>query len=102
MAPTELVERDERTESIENASYALGYKVLSFAILLDVMYRSLRFGEAAWDLMGIVILSGAVLAAYQHKHAILGKRWLRMSVLAAAIALVVAAVAAIALMRIRF
>lgn len=90
MANPERVERDERTEFVERASYVLGYRLLAYALLLDVIYRSLRLGEAAWDLLGLVIVSGAVLALYQYRHRILGRRWLRMAALPIGIAMVLA------------
>ena len=47
--------RDERTVAVEEASYRVAYMFLSFALLLDVMYRGMVRGEAAWDLIGLVI-----------------------------------------------
>ena len=47
------IEKDERTIFIENASYKLGYNFISFALLLDVVYRSLRFNESSWDLLAL-------------------------------------------------
>ena len=71
-----IVERDERTAFIENASFSYGYKFLSFALLLDIMFRSFRLNEAPWDLFTIIILSGFAMTAYQYKQKILGKSWL--------------------------
>ncbi len=99
MEKVKLVERDERTETIENRSYNLGYKVMAYAVLLDVMYRSFRFREAPWDLFALVIFSGLVVTGYQMKHEILGKVWVRMAVLAAGVALALAAIAVLVLTR---
>ncbi len=99
MDNVKLVERDERTESVENRSYNWGYKVMAYAVLVDVMYRSFRFQEAPWDLFAIVILGGLVVTGYQMKHQILGKVWIRMGVLAAGVALAFAVLAAVVLMR---
>ena len=37
-----LVEKHERTTSVENASYKIGFHFMVYAIFLDVMYRSIR------------------------------------------------------------
>jgi hypothetical protein len=54
------VVRDERTVVVEDASYRFAYLFIAFALLLDVMYRSLVRQEASWDLLAIVVLAGAV------------------------------------------
>ena len=99
MTKTTPTERDERTATIENASYGLAYKVLAFGLLLDVMYRSLRFGNPTWDLLGLVLVSGVVLTAYQSRHAILGKSWTRLAVLAVVTGLIIAALTALLRLR---
>lgn len=70
------VDRDERTVAVENESYRRAYQVLSFGILVVVGYRSLLRGEAAWDLLSLVVLAGAVAAAYQWSGRVLTRRWL--------------------------
>ena len=45
-----LVQRDERTTAIENASYRWAYLFLSFGLLLVVAYRSFARQESPWDL----------------------------------------------------
>ena len=49
MSTTSTVERDERTVAVENASYRWAYMLLTFALLLDVIFRSLYRQEGAWD-----------------------------------------------------
>jgi hypothetical protein len=93
----EAVERDERTVAVENASYRWAYGVLSYALLVDVMYRSLVRHEAAWDLMALVIVGGAICSVYQARQKTLGHRWVMKAVLVACMAGVVAAVIAMAL-----
>ena len=88
------MERDERTIAVENASYRLAYLLLTYALLLDVMYRSIVRHEAAWDLMGLVIGGGAVCSVYQARQKILGHGWLMKVLLAACIAGVIAAILA--------
>ena len=74
---SKMIDKDERTIFIENASYKYGYNFISFALLLDVMYRSLRFNEAPWELLGIIIISGFIITIYQYQQKILGKTWMK-------------------------
>jgi hypothetical protein len=74
--------RDERMIAVENASYKLGFTVLVFGLLFDMVYRNLikrgsfpdplALTEGNWDLMGLVILSSGLATAYQWHHRILG------------------------------
>ena len=89
---TPVVERDERTVSVENASYRVAYLVLSYGVLLSVMFRSFMYRESAWGLMALVVLTGGVATAYQASHHVLAKRWAMTSVLATAAAILVGAV----------
>ena len=86
-----LPERDERTVMVENAGYRLSYLVLSYGLLVAVMYRSLKLHQASWDLLALVVLGGAVSGSYQALHRVLGRRWLRISGLAFVLALLIAA-----------
>jgi uncharacterized membrane protein len=65
------VVRDERTVVVEDASYRITYLFLAFALLLDVMYRSLVRQEASWDLLAIIVFAGAVSTVYQWRHKVL-------------------------------
>jgi len=94
MSTSECVERDERTIAVENASYRLAYLLLTYALLLDVMYRSIVRHEGAWDLMALVVGGGVVCSVYQARQKILGHGWLTKVVLAACIAGVIAAIVA--------
>ena len=86
-----MVERDERVVMVENASYRLACSVISFGLLMDVMYRSWVRHEAPWDLMGLVILGGVVATAYQWSNRVLGPRWAKST----AVIMVSAAVVAV-------
>jgi hypothetical protein len=97
MSTPQCVERDERTVAVENASYRWAYLLLTYALLVDVMYRSLVRHEATWDLLGLVVVGGAVCTLYQARQKILGHGWVMKLVLAACVAGVVAAVLALAL-----
>jgi hypothetical protein len=90
------VVRDERTVAVEHASYRWAYLVLSYGLLLSVMYRSFVLHEASWDLLLLVIVGGAVSALYQNSYRVLTRRWLILSAAAAGIALVIGAAIVIA------
>jgi hypothetical protein len=91
------VERDERTVAVENASYRWAYGVLTFALLVDVMYRAGFRHEAAWDLMALVVVGGVICTVYQARQKTLGNRWVMKAVLGAVITAVIAFIAAVAM-----
>jgi len=80
---TPSVERDERTVAVENASYRWGYILLTYALLIDVVYRGIVRQEAAWDLMALVIVGGAVSTIYQARQKTLAHGWAKKAVLIA-------------------
>jgi hypothetical protein len=86
----EDVVRDERTVATENMSYRWAYLILSYGLLLSTAYRAFARKEASWDLLGLVIVGGIVSSTYQGAHGILTKRWVRLNLLAMAVAAVVA------------
>ncbi len=94
MSTAHIVERDERTVAVENASYRWAYLLLSFALLADVAVRSFLYREAAWDLLGLVVAGGAVTAAYQAAKRVLTRRWVYTILIVMGVAAVVAAVVA--------
>jgi hypothetical protein len=69
------LDRDERTVVVENASFRWAYQFVSFGLLVLVGYRSFARGEAAWDLMALVVLGGVVASAYQWSQRVLTVRW---------------------------
>ena len=87
------IERDERTEAVENASYKWAFHFVCFALLGDVAMRSLWLGQAAWDLLFLVVFCGGLTSAYQQAHHVLGRRWAASAGTAAVIGLFVAAIA---------
>ncbi len=66
--------RDERTISIENASYRWGYLVVSYGLLILIAFRGFFYKESNWDLMALVIISGFVATAYQGFHQMFTRR----------------------------
>jgi len=96
MSTTRSAERDERTVAVENASYKWACTFLTFALLIDVIYRGLVRDEAAWDLFALVIVGGAVSAVYQARHKTLPRAWGNKATLIVFVAsVIVGAVAAI-------
>jgi hypothetical protein len=65
MSVTAEVERDERTVSVENASYRLGYFLLYLGVLWDACYRAYFRHEMPFDLLALAIGSGALCTLYQ-------------------------------------
>jgi tryptophan-rich sensory protein len=94
---TAPVERDERTTAVENAGYRWSYLFLSFGMLALIAYRSFAHGQSSWDLFALVLLGGAVNAAYQGMHRVLYRRWAVLSV----IVLIVAALIGVAMVLLR-
>ena len=86
------VVKDERTVAVENASYRWAYLVLSYGLLLSTAYRGFVRNEASWDLLGLIVLGGAVSTLYQRNFRTLPRRWLLVSAAAALLAAVLAAV----------
>lgn len=97
MSTLQAVERDERTVAVENVSYRWAYGVLTFALLVDVMYRGLFRHEAAWDLMALVFVGGAICTVYQARQKTLGHGWVVKVVLVCCITAVFTAILAMTL-----
>ena len=85
------VHRDERTLLVENASYRWAFQVLAYGLLLIVAYRSYVANEAAWDLLALAVVGGAVASVYQWTHHILTKRSAATAVMGALLAAALAA-----------
>lgn len=82
--------KDERATFIENVSCKFGYNLITYTLLIDVIYRALVLDEAAWDLLGIIIISGLVMTLYQYKQKILEKNWLKTVVISSMVSFVIA------------
>jgi hypothetical protein len=85
------IEKDERTMSVENQSYRIGYLILDFGILIDIMYRAFMFNDSAWDLFGIIFIGGLITTIYQYKGKILTKNWVKSTVLISILSAIVGA-----------
>jgi hypothetical protein len=88
------VYRDERTKSVEHASYRLAWLVLSYGLLVIVAYRAFSRGESSWDLLALVVLGGLVSTGYQASQHVLGRHWVVVTLMAVVAAAVLAAVVA--------
>lgn len=85
------VQRDERTVTAESRAFRWAYLFISFGLLALVAYRSFAWRESPWDLLLLVVLGGAVPAAYQGYHEVRPTRWALRMFAAAAIAALVGA-----------
>lgn len=96
MSTHHSVQRDERTEAIENASYKWAFAFITFALLIDVMCRAAFRHEAAWDLMFLACVPGMICGIYQARQRTLGQGWAwKLTLVGSATAFVAAIVAAI-------
>jgi len=89
------VRRDEREQSVDQAADRLAYLAISYGLLGLVIWRSLVDHVAAWDLMALVIVGGVVGTAYRLRMGVITGGWLRVAVLTALVALVVAVAVAL-------
>lgn len=85
-----LVARDEREQTVDAEAERLVAAILSFGILVLVMVRGLR-GEAAWDLLALVMAAGFVGIAYRALKRTVDRRLAALGLATAAVAAVAAA-----------
>ncbi len=97
MSDIQTVERDERTIAIENAGYRWSCIFITYALLIDVMYRGLVRQEAAWDLLALAIAGGFISMIFRYRRDALPGRWQKEAVLITCIAAVIGAIAAVIL-----
>jgi hypothetical protein len=94
--------KDERTRTIEDASYRVGFNIICFGLLLDVIFRSVLYpNESVWDLMGLVVVSGFAATIYQARHKTLPPHFLRSMLLLGAVTAVLSAVMVFVIVRLR-
>lgn len=91
-----MIDHDERTVAIDNASYRWAYLFLSFGLLTTVAYRSFALGQSSWDLLALVVISGVVTAAFRFRHGAMTRGSSRSTVLAIVGGVVIAIVLAYA------
>ena len=81
MSTTPSAERDERTVAVENAGHRWGLILVSYGLLIDVVYRGIVRHEAAWDLLALAFVGGAVVMVYQARQRTLSRRWVKEALL---------------------
>jgi hypothetical protein len=89
--------RDEREVSVDRAADRLAYVVLSFGLLAVVAYRSFVEGVGSWELLGLVLLGGAVSTGYRLWQGVLTRQAVLVLGLTALIALVAGALVVLGL-----
>lgn len=86
------VSHDERSVSVQNASYRWGYLFLSFGLLIVIALRAFFLKESNWDLMALVMISGLITTAYQGVNRIFTRSWIYLFGITLVVAALVAAV----------
>lgn len=74
------VVRDERTSVVENASYRVAYLILTYGLLVIVVYRGFFLQQSSWDLLALVVLGSAAATLYQGANKALSQRWIVASI----------------------
>ena len=82
------VSHDERTDAVVGVAGRLAYLVLSFGVLILALVRTVAFGQACWDLLGLYFVSNVVGLVYQRlQHAqVVRGRWILLFALLGAAA----------------
>jgi hypothetical protein len=72
------VVRDERYYVVENASFRIGYMIITYGLLLLIIFRSIAYHESNWDLFALVIISSFAATIYQiaHKTIAITRKWI--------------------------
>ena len=96
MSADQNVRVDERTVAVLHAANTWGLNFITFALLIDIMYRAAVWKETSWDLFALLGISGAISAVYLARHKVLGQLfgW-KVAILMAVGALVAGVIAAI-------
>lgn len=94
MSTTSVVQFDERTISVENASYRWAYAIVTYALLLDVAFRGYFRNEAAWDLMAFVVGGGIFCLLYQMRLQTLAHGWVKKAIIVSVATAIVSAIIA--------
>jgi hypothetical protein len=93
--------QDERTKSIENASYKPGFIILCFGVLIDIFIRSAFFKEAPWDLFALVIVGSWASTLYQARQKTLPPNFWRLMLILGIATAVLSAVLAFVFAKLR-
>jgi hypothetical protein len=93
MSTPQEVSVDERTVAVVDAGSRWALNFITFALLIDVVFRGLFRHEAAWDLMALVVVSGAISSAYMARHKVQVMGW-KVAIIGGVVAMVLSAVIA--------
>ncbi len=77
----QLIIRDERTRTVENEGYRIGFIILCFGVLVDIFFRSILNQESVWDLFALVVISSWTNTIYIGLHKALPPNFLRSALL---------------------
>ncbi len=85
------VVRDERYYAIENASYRIGYMIITYGLLLLIIFRSIAYHESNWDLFALIVISSFAATIYQiaHKTITISRKWIYFTIAITLIAAIV-------------
>jgi hypothetical protein len=67
--------RDEREAGVDLAADRLSYLVLAYGLLAAIAYRAFGLGQSSWDLLALVVLSGAIGMAYRLRARVATRGW---------------------------
>lgn len=85
--------RDEREAAVDLAADRVSYLVLAFGILAIAAWRGFA-GESTWDLLGLVVLSGAAGLVYRFARGAVTRSWVAITAAGVVGAALVAAIIA--------
>lgn len=71
----EPVLRDERYYAVENASYKIGFMIITYGLFAVIILRSFLFQESSWDLFALIIIASLAATVYQGVHKVLPFSW---------------------------
>jgi len=74
----EPILRDERYYAVENASYKIGFMILTYGLFAVIIFRSFVFHESNWDLFALIIVASLAATIYQGVHKVLPYSWKKL------------------------
>lgn len=88
--------RDEREREIDLRADRAAYVVVTYGLAAAAVIRAVFHDEAAWDLLGLMVLSGVVELGYTAWKKAVSPQLLALSISVAVVSAVVAGVLALA------
>lgn len=87
------VQRDERERQIDMRAGEISYVLLGFGVLVAVLVRSLQ-GEAPFDLLALVVISGLAGQLYVMRHGAYSRVFLAGAAIAMVLPFIIGAIVA--------